>query len=84
MHYKVNIKAENKPGVLYRITNILLKRKINILRLNAYPLKKEEFKLSNIIILADFDEKKIETISRLIKKIIEVEKVSYKKVNFKL
>ncbi len=84
MYYKVNITAENNSGVLYRIANILLKRKINIFRLNAYPLKKEQFKILKITFLANIDEKKIETISKLINKIIEVEKVSYKKANFSL
>jgi acetolactate synthase small subunit len=38
-----NIVCENKPGVLYRLANILLKRKINIETLIAHPVNHQKF-----------------------------------------
>lgn len=73
--YHFNIIAENKPGVLYRLTNLLLKRKINIETINAYPLKDKN--LSKIFFSAFIDEKKVENISQQINKIIEIIEVSY-------
>lgn len=73
--YHFNIIAENKPGVLYRLTNLLLKRKINIETINAYPLKEKN--LSKISFSAFIDEKKVENISQQINKIIEIIEVSY-------
>ncbi len=72
--YHFNITVENKPGVLHRITNLLLKRKINIETINVYPTKKD---FSKIFFSAFIDEKKVENIARQINKIIEVNEVSY-------
>ena len=75
MIYTVNIVTENKPGVLYRITGLLTKRKINIENLNAYETKKPG--ISQIIFTADIDSKVIETLVKQIHKIIEVINVKF-------
>ncbi|GIW64313.1 MAG: hypothetical protein KatS3mg092_0246 [Patescibacteria group bacterium] len=73
--YHFNITAENKPGVLYRITNLLLKRKINIETINAYPTKNKT--ISKIFFSINIDENKVKNIAQQINKIIEVIDVNY-------
>ncbi|GAB4218754.1 MAG: hypothetical protein Fur009_1400 [Candidatus Microgenomates bacterium] len=75
--FHFNITAENKPGVLYRIVNLLLKRKINIETINSYPIQNKS--ISKIFFSAFIDENKVENINRQIGKIIEVINVKYKK-----
>jgi len=70
-----NIVCENKPGVLYRLANILLKRKINIETLIAHPVNHQ--KISTISFTADIEENKIDNIGKQIKKIVEVLTVNY-------
>jgi acetolactate synthase-1/3 small subunit len=70
-----NIVCENKPGVLYRVANILLKRKINIETLTAHPVDSKE--ISTISFTTNMEESKINTIVKQIKKIIEVIDVNY-------
>jgi len=70
-----NIVCENKPGVLYRVTNILLKRKINIEVLTAFPVY--EKKISTINFIIEIEERKINNIAKQIKKIIEVIEVNF-------
>jgi len=74
-----NIVCENKPGVLHRVTNILLKRKINIETLTAFPIDNRA--ISTINFTSNIDEKKIENIAKQIKKIIEVIEVSFVVIN---
>jgi len=70
-----NVVCENKPGVLYRITNILLKRKINIELLTAYPIDSK--KVSTVNFTVNVEESKINNIAKQIKKNIEVIDVNY-------
>lgn len=79
MLYTIDIKTENKPGVLYRLAGLFIKRKINIKRINAYEIKKSGF--SMIFLTADIDEKIIETLVKQINKIIEVREVKYHKAS---
>lgn len=67
--------AENKPGVLYRITGLLTKRKINIEHLNAFETKKHG--VSQIFLTADVDQKVIDTLAKQINKIVEIISVRY-------
>lgn len=75
MTYTINIVAENKPGVLYRVTGLLTKRHINIEHLNAFETKKHG--MSQIFITADVDPQVMDTLAKQINKIIEVQKVTY-------
>lgn len=70
MMYTVDIKVENKPGVLYRIAGLLAKRKINIERINVYKVKNTEY--SMIFFTADIDPALVETIVKQIDRVIEV------------
>ena len=75
MLYTVDIKVENKSGVLYRITGLLAKRKINIERINVYVIKNTGF--SNIFFTADIEDRIISTIVKQIDRIIEVVEIKY-------
>jgi acetolactate synthase I/III small subunit len=75
MTYTINIVAENKPGVLYRVTGMLTKRHINIEHLNAFETKKQG--RSQIFITADVDPQVMDTLAKQINKIIEVLDVRY-------
>ncbi|MCL4364086.1 ACT domain-containing protein [Patescibacteria group bacterium] len=75
MLYTVDIVTENKPGVLYRITGLLTKRKINIERINAYAVHGNG--ISKIFFTAEVDEMMIETLTKQIYRIIEVTEVKY-------
>lgn len=77
MRYTVDIIVENKPGVLYRITGLLAKRKINIERINVYAIKGNG--ISKIFFTADIDDKIIDTVVKQINKVIEVMEISYHK-----
>jgi len=79
MKYTVDIVTENKPGVLYRITGLLTKRKINIERINAFAVKGNG--ISNIYFTADIEERIVDTVVKQINKIIEVIEIKYHKVS---
>ena len=75
MAYTINIVAENKPGVLYRITGLLTKRKINIEHLNAFETKKNG--VSQIFLTVDVNPHSVDTLVKQINKIVEVLDVRY-------
>jgi len=75
MAYTINIVAENKPGVLYRITGLLTKRKINIEHLNAFETKKNG--VSQIFLTVDVNPHIVDTLVKQINKIVEVLDVRY-------
>lgn len=81
MFYKFNIISESRLESLYRLINILLKRKINLNKMNLYFFKKNNNQYFKIVFIVEISDKKIETIARLIKKIIEIEKISYKRID---
>jgi acetolactate synthase I/III small subunit len=75
MKYIISIKTENTPGVLYRIADIFLKRKVNIETINAYAVKEEG--ISQIYISVDTVPENVEKITKQIDKVIEVLEVKY-------
>lgn len=77
MKYTVDIIVENKPGVLYRITGLLTKRKINIERINAYVVAGQN--ISKIFFTAEIDGKIVSTVVKQINRIIEVLEINYHK-----
>lgn len=64
--------CENQPGVLYRVADVFLRRKINIQSLTVTEIEKG---LSRFTVLADVSEEESEKISKQIYKIVEVIKV---------
>lgn len=75
MTYTINIIVENKPGVLYRITGLFTRRKINIENINAFETKKHG--ITQITLNADIDPKIVDTFVKQINKIIEVINIKY-------
>lgn len=71
--YTIIIYTENKPGVLYRIADSFLKRKINIESLTVSEI--EEQGMSRFTIVVKGTGLAIEKISKQLYKIIEVVKV---------
>src|SRR5579862_7153789 len=71
--YTIIIFTENKPGVLYRIADSFLKRKINIESLTVSEIEAQE--MSRFTIRVKGTTLTIEKISKQLYKIIEVIKV---------
>jgi acetolactate synthase-1/3 small subunit len=71
--FTIIVITENKPGVLYRIADIFLKRKINIESLSVSET--EQKGLSQFTILIKTEKETLEKMLRQIGKIIEVVKV---------
>ena len=75
MTYTILIVAENRPGVLYRITGLFTKRKINIEHMTAFETKKQG--VSQISITAEIDDQVVDTLTKQIDKVVEVLHVKY-------
>lgn len=69
--YTIIVESDNTPGVLYRISGIFLRKKINVEKLTVYEIK-EGLSQFTIVINASF--KDIERVVNLIRKIFEVNK----------
>lgn len=71
--YTIIIFTENKPGVLYRIADSFLKRKVNIESLTVSEIEAQ--KMSRFTVLIKGTRLAVEKISKQLYKIIEVIKV---------
>lgn len=71
--YTITAFSDNSPGVLYRISNLLLRRKINIESLAVSTTEKEGQSRFTIVVMADSDI--IEKVVKQLYRIIEVTKV---------
>lgn len=71
--YTIIIYTENKPGILYRIADAFLKRKINIESLTVSEIEAQ--KMSRFTIQIEGTRLAVEKISKQLYKIIEVIKV---------
>lgn len=72
-HYTIIIFTENKPGILYRIADVFLKRKINIESLTVSEIEAQG--MSRFTVLVKGTKLTIEKITKQLYKIIEVVKV---------
>lgn len=75
MEYTLTIFTENIPGVLYRIADVFLRRKINVESLTVselYPPDRSRF-----TVVINTEEEQIKKIAAQIEKIIEVLEVYY-------
>lgn len=70
--YKITIETENKPGVLYRIAGIFVRRKINIESLHVAETKTQG--LSKFTIIANITEYNTNRVIESIRKVVEVKK----------
>jgi len=73
MLYTIIVFSENKPGVLYRIADLFLRRRINIESMTVSEI--EEQKMSRFTITVDANGSLVERIVKQIYRIIEVLKV---------
>lgn len=69
----ITIYSENTPGVLYRIANLFLRRKINIESLTVSEIKNEG--LSRFTIVVKQPTSLVEKVAKQLERIIEVSKV---------
>ncbi len=74
MQYTLIIFSENKPGVLYRIADLFLRRKINIDSLTVSET--ERTGISRFTIVVDTDGATVEKVVKQLYRIVEVVKVS--------
>jgi len=76
MKYTLIVFTENKPGVLYRIADIFLRRKINIESLTVSEIPGQNRSRFTIVLVTD--EKEIQKISLQLDRIIEVLEVYFR------
>ncbi len=70
----ISIIVENKPGVLYRTSNLLRRRNFNIQSLSVGPTEQREF--SRMTIVVKGDELVIEQVIKQLSKLIDVIKIT--------
>lgn len=73
-NYIVSILVENKPGVLFRISNLFRRRNFNIESISVGPTEKKEF--SRMTITLNGDDSTVEQLVKQLAKIIDVVKIS--------
>lgn len=73
MKYTVTAFAENKPGVLYRIADFFLRRKINIESMTVCETERD--KTARFTIVVHADKNVIEKVVKQLYRIIEITKV---------
>ena len=71
--YTITAIAKNKPGVLYRIADLLLRRKINIESLTVSEI--EHKGMSRFTIVIDAERDLVEKVGKQLYRIIEMTKV---------
>lgn len=74
MKYTVTVLSENKPGVLYRIADLFLRRKVNIESLSV--AETEQHGISRFVIVVEREPGTIEKLVKQIHRIVEVMEVS--------
>ncbi|MEM0053561.1 MAG: acetolactate synthase small subunit [Nitrososphaeria archaeon] len=70
----VSIIVENKPGVLFRISNLFRRKNFNIESISVGPTEKKEF--SRMTITLNGDDATVEQLVKQLAKIIDVVKIS--------
>lgn len=77
--YTIIIESENKPGVLYRVAGIFVRRKINVESLTVFETKIKG--LSKFTIIATMNPYNATRVIENIRKIIEVTKALLQEKN---
>ena len=72
--YIVAALVEDKPGVLFRVTNLIRRRGFNIDSISVGPV--EQGSLSRMTIVINGDEKIIEQVVKQLHKVVEVVKIA--------
>lgn len=68
--YTVTVISENKPGVLYRIAGIFVRRKINVESLEVHETATKG--ISKFTIVINADQTGIEKVINQIRRVVEV------------
>ncbi len=68
--YTITVESENKPGVLYRIAGIFVRRKINVEKLTVYETKTKG--RSRFTIIVNTTEDVVVRVIQSIRKVVEV------------
>src|SRR5438045_650364 len=71
--YTITVFADNKPGVLYRIADLFLRRKVNLESLTVSDVEIHDYARFTIVVKADLEI--VEKIVKQLYRIIEVTKV---------
>lgn len=72
-NYTINILTENKPGVLYRISDLFLRKKVNIESLSVHET--EHHGISKFKIVVSTNKVIVDRTMKQINRIVEVIKV---------
>lgn len=72
-NYTITVFSENKPGVLYRIADMFVRRKVNVESLTVSEI--EQKGISRFTIVVQADKEQIDNIVKQLYKIIEITKV---------
>src|SRR3989337_2739262 len=72
--YLIGVTVENKPGVLYRISNMFSRRDFNIESISVGSSEQED--VARMTIAVNGDERTFEQVVKNLKKMIDVIKVS--------
>jgi len=70
----VSVLVENKPGVLYRVSNLFRRRNFNIESISVGPTERKEF--SRMTITLNGDNATVEQLVKQLAKIVDVVKIS--------
>src|SRR3989344_37870 len=73
MKYTLTIFTENKPGVLYRIADVFLRRKINVESLTVSEIESKG--ISRFTVVQNMEEEMVKKVIKQLNKIIEVVRV---------
>src|SRR3989344_7349865 len=74
--YTITIQTENHPGVLYRIADLFLRRKLNIETMLVSGSEKKG--ISDFTIRLELEENSMKLLSKQLARIVEVINVEYK------
>ena len=70
----ISVLVENKPGVLYAVSNLFRRRGFNIESISVGPIERDD--MSKMIIVVKSDQRTIEQVVKQLNKLIDVIKVS--------
>ena len=70
----ISVLVENKPGVLYAVSNLFRRRGFNIESISVGPIERDD--MSKMIIVVKSDQRTIEQVIKQLNKLIDVIKVS--------
>lgn len=80
MRHIITFEAHNKPGVLYKVTGLCMQWRINIERLVAREIDRNNH-LSKVSLEVSCDRSKAEKLKTRVAHILEIQKVALRKAS---